>query len=92
MDLLINIVITSLACCGLYLITEPNYIGFPIRQLLKKLPDLIYSPLLGCITCMGSVYGFLGWFALGGSIIELPFFMFCVAFLNTFIYRLMDRI
>jgi len=87
-----SIILTSLATCGLYLITQEGLIGYPLRKLLEKLPEVIYSPLLGCITCMGSVWGFVGWYALDGFIWHLPFFMLACAFLNTVFYLVYDNL
>jgi len=87
-----HIIVTSLATVGLYLVTEPDYIGYPLRRLLEKLPHVIYAPLLGCVTCMGSVWGAAGWIALDGQPINLPFFMLSTAFLNTLFYLIYDRL
>ena len=88
--MLINLIVISLACCGAYITTLPNYIGYPIRQLLSKLPNLFYSPTLGCITCMGSLWGVAGWYLLDGNINHLLFYPLAVAFLNTSFYYLYE--
>lgn len=90
--MLINLIVISLTCCGAYLVTTPNYIGYPVRQLLEKIPHLLYAPLLGCVTCMGSVWGSIGWYLLDGQLNHLLFYPFAVAFLNTSIYYLYELV
>ena len=48
--------------------------------------EYIYKPLLGCIVCMGSIWGVLGGFLLLGVSLWLIPFAFIVAAMNGVIY------
>ena len=56
--LLTTIIIISLFCNGLYVITGERMILEKFDLWLQlTLPEIIYKPLLGCIKCMASIWG-----------------------------------
>lgn len=91
--------IISLFCNGLFLLKEK---GFPLHFIDQFIDNLcakgkkwiliLYAPLLGCITCMSSLWGIMGYWILEGftekSLHELPILIIICAFLNTFLYEI----
>jgi hypothetical protein len=96
---LIELLTISLFCNALLLLREE---GFPLCFIDKYIDKLCekghkwilipYSPILGCVTCMSSLWGTLGyWYYVGftmESFIELPITIIICAFLNTLIYEI----
>ena len=95
MNLLICIILISLWCNGLFAITAKGMIFEKLDLILAKLPEPLYDPILGCITCMASVHGIMC------CLVLLPFTMAlfwqipmcCVgaAALNNLIYKISDN-
>lgn len=53
-----TIILISLFCNGLFVITDEGMIGYPIRKILHDyLPVWLFKPLIGCIPCMASIWG-----------------------------------
>ena len=92
------ILIISLFCNGLYIITAPGMLLNFLRNYLEALtfhhPKFVYTykPLLGCIKCMASVWGIVlclfflnpGWYMLW----YIPVVCICSSALNAVIYHL----
>lgn len=53
---------------------------------LKGWAEKIYKPLLGCIVCMGSIWGILGGLLFGVELYIIPILCVLVAALNGIIY------
>ncbi len=96
-ELLTLIILISLFCNGLFYLTTEE--GMPLKfidrwidkRLDNKLLIFIYSPILGCITCMSSVWGtLLYWHFIGfttESYYELPIVVISSAYLNTLMFN-----
>ncbi|HWB64863.1 MAG TPA: hypothetical protein VG603_15205 [Chitinophagales bacterium] len=94
------IVIISLFCNGLYIITRPGmifgFVSYRLELLALKYYwfTFAYKPLLGCIKCMASVWGiaisFLvlspGWYMLW----YVPVACICASATNTIIYQMYE--
>lgn len=57
MNLLIEILILSIFCNGLYIAAEDHMILEKFRRFMEKRPKWIYKPIIGCIYCMASFWG-----------------------------------
>lgn len=86
-----QILVISLFCVGLYIVTHDFFTFLNLDKfedkLIKDYPELwfMFKPLLGCVTCMASVWSFVFIQRLS---IELVITAFSVAYVNTILYRL----
>lgn len=86
-----QILVISLFCVGLYIVTHDFFLFLKLdefeNKLIKEYTELwlLFKPLLGCVTCMASVWSFV--FVQKISI-EFVVTAFSVAFLNTILYRI----
>ena len=101
-----TIIIISLFCNGLYIVTRPGMlleffdrwlyqIIFPDRsEDIKPLHTQLYKPILGCIKCMASVWGVaISLILLPFSIsllFQIPLMCICASALNAVIYQLYE--
>jgi hypothetical protein len=112
MRLLTNILIISLFCNGVYLITRPKMLLFFIHdkyldickgfiradgetewiyRSFPTVPRFFYKPLFGCLPCMASIWGTIGYFGLGNSFNwEFPIVIVTVACVNLIINRIYE--
>jgi hypothetical protein len=112
MKILINILIISIFCNGIYLITRPGMILFFIHDWYLDLckgfirsdgdtefiyrtfpiiPRFFYKPLFGCLPCMASIWGSVGYFVLGNSLNwEYPIVIICVACVNRIVNQIYE--
>lgn len=93
--LIIEILILSVFCNGLYIAAEDGMIlSRPNRWMEKKLPLWIYKPLLGCIYCMASIWGAVVHLVLSGiaNLHYLPILIICGCFTNGFVRTLYDLV
>lgn len=94
--MIFTIVIISLFCNGLKIITEEGMIFHPFEVWASKLPNIIYKPLIGCLGCMGSVWGIAIYIALNGfSLIQIPYIIICcvcAAFTNFLFKDILDAV
>lgn len=84
---------------------------FPVKQWVdSRLPvdgflRWLYKPVFGCVICMSSVWGTIGYLAIGGVVTNLYWLntlfivnpqwivtIVCVAFMNIVLYSLLERI
>jgi hypothetical protein len=86
-----QIIVISLFCVGLYILTHDFFTFLKLHEfeykLIKDYPELwfVFKPILGCATCMASVWSFVFIERLS---IELVIIAFSVAYVNTILYRL----
>ena len=100
MALLQTIIITSLFCNGLQIVTGPgmlfDFVTHKLEEvtLLHPRTEIIYKPLLGCIKCMASVWGIVISLLLlpvtPMLIIKIPIICICSSALNVVIYGLYE--
>lgn len=103
MKTLIDILIISLFCNGIYIVTRYGMILFFIRDFYARLANgviksddevswmlchkpvlrFFYKPLFGCLPCMASIWGTVGYFCLGNLLsFEYPVIIIAVACMN----------
>jgi hypothetical protein len=113
MGTLINILIISIFCNGVYLVTRPGMILFFVHnwyleackgfirsdnetvefmyRTFPTVPRFFYKPLFGCLPCMASIWGTIGYFALGNELNwEFPLIIICVACVNRVINQIYE--
>lgn len=66
MDYIINMIIISLFCAGLYRAAEPGMLlsRFHAWAETNIKPKWMYSPVIGCVYCMASIWGTIVYFSL----------------------------
>jgi len=100
------VLIISLFCNGLYIITRPGMLFefldrwlyqliFPKRsQDIKPFHTQLYKPILGCIKCMASVWGiFICLVMLKFSpalLFQIPVICICASALNAILFQLYE--
>lgn len=87
-----HIFLTSLWCVGLWRSFDTGMIFGKLDLILqKKLSNFVYKPLIGCVTCMASVHGFVAYFLFNYSIdVKVIPFIVCVAGLNSILSYFLD--
>lgn len=99
-NMLLLSVMNSLFIVGLTMITQEGFIGHPLRKLIEEnyvgakwqwLYDFIANPLIGCVICMASIWGTIGFF-IGYSygiapLVYWPAHLIIVAGLNQYFWR-----
>lgn len=100
MDILIKALIISLFCVGLRIISSPGMIFYFLRmpyewsQRHSQLLKYLLKPVIGCGTCMASVWTIVIEFGYYNSTfnIELIIIAFIVAALNSIIYAYFEKL
>lgn len=85
-ELLILIVINSLAICGLYLATQDGMVLDWFENLAYKYANRLYPAICGCITCMASIWSLPYWYFYS-DFIQWILYVFSLAGLNTILYN-----
>jgi len=77
-----------------YKIEVANTFKFKTRVKFLKFLQWISKPLIMCVTCYGSIWGGSVYIALNGfdSITNLVIHIFAVAYLNTILYLLYNKL
>lgn len=94
LEILLLIIISSLTCIGVTIATQEWYVWYPIRKFLESVfiqkdwtYHWMYAPLLGCHTCMASLWSLTIYVLLVWASREMVFHLFViipsVATLNT---------
>jgi len=82
-EILISILISSLYCIGIWIITDEGYILYDVKLIGDKLlPRWLYKPLFGCVVCYGSIHGGTMFYLLTQNYILLIPAMVCISGLN----------
>lgn len=82
-DLVCLLFFLSLFCHGLFVLFSPGFIFGGAGDLLEeKLPKWLFKPLIGCVTCMASVWGTLGYLLVEKEVTLLIPFIVALAGLN----------
>ena len=90
-EILLTIVIISIWCNGVYIVTSEHQLGYPLRQWLKpKFSEYLFKPILGCVTCMASIHGAYIYLFLHGWDWNLILCCVCAAWLNPVLYTKYD--
>ena len=107
MELLIQSIIISLFCVGLRIVSGQGMILWFLRfpyiylQVLKEENELkpagtilhyILKPVIGCVTCMSSVWGVTLSYIYYELNLKTILVIFIVAYLNTFLYNVNDKL
>lgn len=77
-----------------------NFILAPLKRWVdSKLPidgvlRWLYKPVFGCVVCMASVWGTLAYLIIRQGLISVdyPLIIVCAAFMNLFVYSLLERV
>jgi len=96
LGLILTTIAISLFCNGLYLICEDGMILSPVREWLEKRIGqyMIYKPIIGCVTCMASIWGTVVFFTLHDYCLW-PYWILCcigAAFTNTLFIAYLNRL
>jgi hypothetical protein len=93
---MIDIIIISLFCNGINLIMSDGFILNPIKlyadRNCPKWLRWLYTPIFGCVVCMASFWGSIGYVLIHPIGKDYPVIIVCVAFLNLFTNQLLNKI
>lgn len=82
-DYILTIISCSLYCFGWWTITSEGMVLYTLKLWADKwLPEIIYKPTFGCVTCFGSVHGGLMYYFITKDMLLLFPAMVSIAGLN----------
>lgn len=95
-EIIFTSVVISMFCVGLRIISSPGMIFYflrsPYEKTSSKLFKFIFKPIIGCVTCMGSVHSIWIFIAMHGASWELIVCAISSAGLNAITFSHYERI
>lgn len=85
LQLSLVLVLNSLLCLGVHLLTDEGMLlEYPADVLRAFIGDFPCKPLFDCLPCMASVWGIVGWYAFDMVEINPIVYMLCLCGVNWF--------
>lgn len=69
------IVINSLVCLGIHVLTRVDMLLWPLIQHTERWSDYIKKPLFDCPPCMASIWGAIGYIYFAPDINAIPYLL-----------------